>query len=86
MAWFAMPIFASSVITSSEKANPVTNSEIWPWLPSPSVPKPCRGRTCWYEERAAKVHTVEDDTWMAGVGLFGAHIILDGLEALFGIT
>lgn len=32
------------------------------------------------------VHAVSDDHWMSGVGLFGAHLILDNLARIFGVT
>ncbi|MFV0307443.1 MAG: fasciclin domain-containing protein, partial [Desertimonas sp.] len=31
------------------------------------------------------VHAVSDDHWMSGVGIFGAHLILDDLESIFGL-
>lgn len=36
--------------------------------------------------RAGNVHEVPDDTWMLGIGLGAANIVLDGLERLLGKT
>ncbi|MCB0967927.1 MAG: iron-siderophore ABC transporter substrate-binding protein [Ilumatobacter sp.] len=35
--------------------------------------------------QTGNAHPVLDDSWMSGVGVFGAHLILDDLETIFGV-
>lgn len=35
--------------------------------------------------QTANAHAVSDDSWMSGVGLYGAHLVLDDLAAIFGV-